>query len=367
MMKIRAAVVKKAGLPFEIETLDLAAPREKEVLVKISAAGICHSDWHIRTGGTQHPLPAVVGHEGAGIVEAVGPGVDSLKPGDPVALSWAPGCGSCFFCSGRRPALCETWKEPLWAGTLLDGSTRLSLDGNPVYHYCALACFADYAVVPEASCVPIDSRVPFEVAAMIGCAVTTGLGATMNTVKVEKGSSVAIYGMGGVGLSILAGCRLAGADPIIAVERREKKLELARTFGATHTLEADDSTHRKILEATSHRGADYVFEAVGSPQVQEACFDSVRPGGKLILVGLSPAGTETGFPGSIITRQEKTILGSYYGSCDPHRDFPLYAGMYLRGDLDLDRLVSHTYRLEEINTAYSDMLEGKVARGVIVF
>lgn len=366
-MKIRAAVVKEVGQPFEIETLDLAPPREKEVLVRIRAAGICHSDWNIRTGETEHPLPAALGHEGAGIVESLGEGVTSLRPGEHVALSWAPGCGSCYYCSGRRPALCETWKEALWAGTLLDGTTRLSLDGRPVYHYCALACFAEYAVVPEACCVPVDKEVPLEVAALIGCAVTTGLGASMNTVKVEEGASVVIYGMGGVGLSILAGARLAGAAPLICVDLWEEKLELARSFGATDAFKADDQPHERILAATAQRGADYVFEATGSAEVQEAAFDSVRPGGKLILVGLSATGTATNFPGSVITRLEKTILGSYYGSCDPHRDFPLYAAMYLRGELDLDRLVSKTYRLEEINTAYSDMLEGKTARGLITF
>jgi Zn-dependent alcohol dehydrogenase len=366
-MKIRAAVVKKTGQPFEIETLDLDPPREKEVLVKIGAAGICHSDWHIRTGGTDHPLPAAVGHEGAGVVETLGEGVTSLRQGDHVALSWAPGCDSCFYCSDRRPALCETWKKALRAGTLLDGTTRLSLDGRPVYHYCALACFAEYAVVPEACCVPIDKEVPLEVAALIGCAVTTGLGASMNTVKVEEGASVVIYGMGGVGLSILAGARLAGAGPLICVDLWEEKLELARSFGATHAFKADERAHENIIAATGQRGADYVFEATGSTKVQETAFDSVRPGGKLILVGLSATGTETNFPGSVITRQEKIILGSYYGSCDPHRDFPRYAAMYLRGELDLDRLVSKTYPLEEINTAYGDMLEGKTARGVIAF
>ena len=366
-MKIRAAVVKETGRPFEIETLDLAPPREKEVLVKIGAAGICHSDWHIRTGGTEHPLPAAVGHEGAGVVETLGEGVTSLRQGDHVALSWAPGCDSCFYCSDRRPALCETWKEALWAGTLLDGTTRLSLDGRPVYHYCALACFAEYAVVPEACCVPVDKEVPLGVAALIGCAVTTGLGASMNTVQIEEGAAVVIYGMGGVGLSILAGARLAGAGPLICVDLWEEKLELARSFGATHAFKADGRAHENIIAATAQRGADYVFEATGSTEVQEAAFDSVRPGGKLILVGLSATGTETNFPGSVITRQEKTILGSYYGSCDPQRDFPLYAAMYLRGELDLDRLVSKTYRLEEINTAYSDMLEGKTARGLIAF
>lgn len=365
-MKIQAAVIKKAGQPFEIETLDLAAPGKNEVLVRIRAAGICHSDWNIREGTTEHPLPVVAGHEGAGIVEAIGPAVTSVTPGDTVALSWAPGCGGCFFCDEQRPALCETWQESLWAGTMLDKTTRLSLDGAPVYHYCGLACFADYAVVHEASCVPIDQEIPLEIAALIGCAVTTGLGSVLNTARVERGNSVAIYGLGGVGLSILAGARLAGADPIIAIDRLDSKLDLARSFGATHTFKADEKTHGKVLEATSLRGADYVFEAVGLPAVQEACFHSVRPGGKLVLVGLSPMGSQTDFPGSIITRQEKAVLGSYYGSCVPHRDFPRYARYYLDGQLELDSLVSKTYTLEEINSAYSDMLEGKIARGVIL-
>jgi len=250
---------------------------------------------------------------------------------------------------------------------MLDGTTRLSLDGQPVYHYCGLACFADYAVVPEASCVPIDPGIPPEVAAMIGCAVTTGLGAVLNTARVERGSSVAIYGMGGVGLSILAGARLAGAERLIAVDRYDSKLEMARAFGATEVLKAGESTPEEILKLTSQRGADYVFEAVGSPEVQEASFHSVRPGGKLVLVGLSPMGSATDLPGSIITRQEKTVLGSYYGSCDPHRDFPLYAGLYRDGKLALDSLVSKTYSLAEINSAYSDLLDGKISRGAILF
>ena len=250
-MKIQAAVIKKAGQPFEIETLDLAAPGEGEVLVRISATGICHSDWRVREGTTEHPLPVVAGHEGAGIVEALGAGVGSLRQGDQVALSWAPSCGSCFYCGKGRPALCETWQGPLWAGTMLDGSTRLSLDGEPVYHYCGLACFAEYAVVPAASCVPLDHEVPLVVAAMIGCAVTTGLGAVMNTARVEEGSSVAVYGMGGVGLSILAGARLAGAKTLIAVDRYDTKLDMARSFGATHVFKADESTLNGILEATA--------------------------------------------------------------------------------------------------------------------
>jgi Zn-dependent alcohol dehydrogenase len=250
---------------------------------------------------------------------------------------------------------------------MLDGTTRLSLDGRPVYHYCGLACFADHAVVPEASCVPIDREIPPEIAAMIGCAVTTGLGAVLNTARVERGSSVAIYGMGGVGLSILAGARLAGAGRILAVDRYDSKLEMARDFGATEVLKADDSTPEEILRLTSGRGADYVFEAVGAPEVQEAGFRSVRPGGKLVLVGLSPMNSGTDLPGSLITRQEKTVLGSYYGSCDPDRDFPLYAGLYLDGKLGLDALVSRTYTLDEINSAYSDLLEGKISRGAILF
>lgn len=366
-MKIQAAVFYEPRVPFKIETLDLEPPRAGEILVKVAAAGVCHSDWHLMTGATKHPLPVVPGHEGAGVVEAVGPGVTRVKPGDHVALNWAPNCGTCFYCLNDRPSLCATYIGPLWAGTMMDGTPRLSKDGQPVYHFSALACFADYTVVPQECCVLMPPAVPLTVAALIGCAVTTGVGAVLNTARVKPGSSVAVFGAGGVGLSIVLGAKLAGAATIIAVDRAPAKLEMAKQFGATHALLSDADANDAIRQLTGGRGADYVFEAIGLPAVQEQCLYAARPGGVIVLAGVSPMGSSTNLPGAIITRQEKVVMGTYYGSANTARDFPLYADLYLKGKLDLERLVSKQYPLEQINEAYADMLSGSVARGVIVF
>lgn len=366
-MKISAAILYEAHQPFQIKTVDLETPRAGEVLVKMAAAGVCHSDYHLITGDTKHAMPVVAGHEGAGIVEAIGEGVTRLKAGDPVALNWAPNCGDCFYCLRDRPNLCTTYVGPLWAGTMMDGTTRLSLDGEPVYHFSAVACFADYTVVPQECCVGLTKELPLEIAGLIGCAVATGVGAAVNTVRVEPGSSVAVFGAGGIGLSIIMGARLAGAGQIIAIDTNEAKGDLAHSFGATDVLINGPDVVHDVRNLTEGRGADYVFEAIGIPAVQEQCLDAVRPGGTVVLVGVSPMGSGTNLPGAIITRQEKTVTGSYYGTANTARDFPVYADLYLKGRLDLDRLISKTYRLEQINEAYADMLGGEIARGVIVF
>lgn len=366
-MKVRAAVFYEPHQPFQIETLDLAPPRAGEVLVRVVAAGVCHSDWHLMTGATKHAAPVVPGHEGAGVVEAVGPGVTALVPGDHVALNWAPSCGYCFYCLHERPSLCETYVEPIWAGTMMDGTTRLSKDGAPVYHFSATACFAERTVVPQECCVPLPPDVPLNIAALIGCAVTTGVGAVLNTAKVKAGSSVAVFGAGGVGLSIIMGARLSGATQIIAVDTNETKCALAYQFGATSALISGADTIAAIRALTSGRGVDYAFEAIGIPEVQEQCLEAIRPGGLVVLAGISPMGSGTNFPGAILTRQEKTVTGSYYGTANAARDFPLYADLYRRGLLDLDHLVTATYSLDKINEAYADMLSGETARGVIVF
>lgn len=366
-MKIQAAVFYQPNVPFKIETLNLEAPKAGEVLVKIAAAGVCHSDWHLMTGATRHALPVVPGHEGGGVVKAVGPGVTRLKPGDHVVLNWAPNCGTCFYCLNNRPSLCETYVESIWAGTMMDGTTRLSKNGEPVYHFSATACFADYTVVPQECCVPLDKDIPLTIAALIGCAVTTGVGAVLNTAQVKPGSSVAVFGAGGVGLSVVMGAKLSGAGRIIAIDTSETKGDMAQEFGATDFVMAGPETNTEIRRLTEGRGADYVFEAIGLPTVQEQCLDAVRPGGTVVLVGISPMGSDTNLPGAIITRQEKTVTGSYYGTANTARDFPLFANLYRQGRLDLDRLVSKTYSLDQINTAYADMLSGEVARGVIVF
>lgn len=366
-MKTTAAVIYEPFSSFKLEALDLQAPQADEVLVKIAAAGVCHSDWHLMTGDTKHPMPVVPGHEGAGVVEAVGEGVAGIRVGDHVALNWAPNCGHCFYCLRNRPSLCTTFIEPLWAGTMMDGTTRYSLEGKPVYHFSAIGCFSERAVVPQECCIPVDKEIPLEIAALIGCAVTTGVGSVLNTARLEPGSSVAVFGVGGVGLSIIMGAKLAGAAQIIAIDTNEAKGELAQEFGATEALISSPGVVGDIRRLTAGRGADYVFEAIGIPAVQELCLEAVRPAGTVVLVGLSPMGSDTNLPGAIITRQEKTVTGSYYGTANTARDFPLYAGLYKQGKLDLDRLVSRTYPLEQINEAYSDMLSGEIARGVIVF
>lgn len=364
-MKVRAAVFEQPGTPFRIQELDLAPPQAGEVLVKVGAAGVCHSDWHLMTGATRHPVPVVPGHEGAGVVEAVGPGVTSVRVGEAVALNWAPYCGRCFYCERGRTSLCREYVGPIWAGTMLDGTTRLSRKGEPVYHFSALACFAERTVVPAACCVPLPG-IPTEIAAVVGCAVTTGVGAVLNTAQVRAGESVAVFGAGGVGLSALLGARLAGADPIIAVDRPAKR-EIVADFGATAFIEAGPGAEQAVRERCEGRGADVCIECVGLPEVQEQAFRATRPGGKVVLAGLSAMGTATNLPGAEIVREEKAILGSYYGTCRPDRDFARYADFWRDGRLSLDRLIGARYPLEAINEAYAAMLSGAAKRGVIVF
>lgn len=366
-MKIKAAVFYEKGEPFRIETLELDEPNAGEVLVKVLAAGVCHSDYHLTTGALRHKRPVVPGHEGAGTVVKVGEGVTKLKEGDFVALNWAPNCGECFYCLDGHPSLCETFISAIWAGVMLDGTTRLSKDGEPVYHFSAISCFADHAVVPQESCIVLPEEVPANVAALIGCAVTTGVGAALNTAQVKPGSSVVVYGAGGVGLSTIMGAKLAGASQIIAVDVNDAKLDMARSFGATEAFIAGEGVPEEIKGLTGGRGADYVFEAIGIPQVQEQCLDVVRPGGTIVLEGIAPMGSETNLPGAVITRKEITVMGSYYGTANTARDFPKYADLYLKGQLDIERMITKTYALEEINAAYEDMIEGKMARGVIEF
>ncbi|MBI5928119.1 MAG: Zn-dependent alcohol dehydrogenase [Chloroflexi bacterium] len=366
-MKIQAAVLYEPKTPFVIEELTLQEPRAGEVLVKVAACGVCHSDYHLVAGTTKHPMPVVCGHEGAGVVEAVGTGVTRVRPGEHVTLSWSPDCGECFYCQHGQPNLCDTFTGPIWAGTMLDGTPRLYRGKQPVYHYCGLATFAEYVVVPQQSCIPIAPNIPLKVASLVGCAVATGVGAVMYTAGVRPGESVVVLGCGGVGLNILQGAMLCGANPIIAVDLNEAKMQLARQFGATHTLYSDDHLIEAVRDLTGGRGADHAFEAVGVPKLQELALEAARPGGTIILAGLSPMGSATNLPGAIITRQEKTIKGSYYGSVNPSRDFPMLLDLYMAGKLKLDELVSREYPLHQINQAYDAMLGGEVARGVIVF
>ena len=365
-MKIAAAVLTAPNEPFRIEQLDLADPQAGEVLVRVAAVGVCHSDWHLVTGATKHPMPVVPGHEGAGVVEAVGAGVDDVKVGDHVCLNWAPACGHCFYCLRGKPNLCETYTAPIWAGTMLDGTTRLSLAGQPIYSYCGLAAFAQRTVVPRQSVVVIRKDVPLEVAALVGCAVATGVGAAIYTAGVRPGQSVLVLGCGGVGLNVIQGARICGATPILAVDSHTPKIWVAKHFGAQTAMLSTDDIATIVNTHTAGRGADHVFEAVGLPALQEQALTYVRPGGTLTLAGLSAMGTATNFPAAVLARQEKTIKGSYYGSVHAQRDFPLLLDLYKAGKLNLDDLITKRYRLEQINEAYRAMAAGELARGVVL-
>jgi S-(hydroxymethyl)glutathione dehydrogenase/alcohol dehydrogenase len=366
-MKIQAAILFEALKPFTVDEVELDEPHTGEVLVKMAASGVCHSDYHLVSGATKHRMPVVPGHEGAGIVEAVGADVTRFQPGDHVILNWAPDCGHCYYCLHGKPNLCETFLDPIWAGTMLDGTPRLSWHGQPVYHFCGLASFAAYAVVPQESCVKIRKDVPLTVAALVGCAVATGVGAAMYTAEVRPGDSVVVFGCGGVGLNILQGAALCGAETIIAVDTNPTKMELARQFGATHTLLATEDPIKAIRNLTGGRGTEHAFEAVGLPQLQELAFKATRRGGTLTLAGLSPMGTGTNLPGAVITRHEKVIKGSYYGTVNANRDFPMLLDLYVAGKLKLDELITQEYPLNQINEAYDAMLSGTVARGVVVY
>lgn len=366
-MKIRAALLTAPNKPFRIETLDLAEPRAGEVLVRISAVGVCHSDWHVACGATKHPMPVVAGHEAAGVVEGLGNDVSGVAPGDHVVLSWAPACGNCFYCRRDETNLCDTYTAPIWAGTMLDGTTRLSFAGQSIYHYCGLAAFATHAVVPAASCVVIRKDVSLEAAALVGCAVATGVGAALFTAGVAPGDVVVVFGCGGVGLSAIQGARLCGAKQIIAVDTQWPKIWVAQHFGAQSVLMADrDDVAAIVRHHTAARGADHAIDAIGIPAVQERALDCIRPGGTLILAGLSPMGSSTNFPSAVVTRQQKTIKGSYYGGVNPPRDFPMLLDLYAAGKLNLDDMITRRYSLEQINEAFSDMHAGKLARGIIV-
>ena len=366
-MQMQAAILSEPNGRFHIENVTLDPPQDGEVLVKIAASGICRSDWRVAIGTAPKPMPIVCGHEGAGIVEAVGAGVTSVQAGDYVTLTWAPICGDCFYCQRGKANLCAAYRPAIATGLLDDGRARIHWRGEPVYILAGLGSFAEYAVVREASCVPIRRDLPLDVAALVGCAVATGVGAAMYTAGVSAGESVAVFGAGGIGLNILHGAQLCGAHPIIASEASEAKTALAIQFGATHTLPSDESTVEQIQALTGGRGVDRAFEAVGIPELQEQAFAATRPGGTLTLVGTTPAGSSTNLPGAVITRTEKIVRGCSYGSVNPQRDIPLLLDLYGASKLKLEALITRLYRLDQINEAYADLLSGALARGIIVF
>jgi S-(hydroxymethyl)glutathione dehydrogenase/alcohol dehydrogenase len=363
---MKAAVLYEANTPLQVVDVEQQGPQGGEARVRVMATGVCHSDWHIMNGDWPLPLPMVLGHEAAGLVEEVGAGVTGVKPGDHVIFSFRPQCGRCLYCSLGRSILCDGHQSARWG--MLDGSYRLRRNSQDVFQMARIGTFAERVVCPAEMLVPIRREMPWPQAALMGCSVPTGVGAVTRCARVEAGASVLVIGCGGVGLNVVQGARLAGAGRIIACDLLDNKLELARQFGATHTVHAG---REKVVEAvralTAGRGADYTFDAIGSEATTLQIVDAVRPGGTAVIVGMAAMSARAPVTPYLMALQEKTLKGTLYGSVQPNVDFPRLVDLYLDGRLEIDRLISRTYPLDEINEGFAAMRSGQVARGVVVF
>lgn len=378
-MKTKAAVLYEMGasqpyaesLPLVIDEITLAGPGPGEVLVEIAGAGLCHSDLSVLDGSRPRAMPMVMGHEASGIVREIGPEVTDFAPDDHVVFSFVPICGHCLYCASGRGALCEPGAKANVAGTLLSGARRFtdsrSRPAQTCNHHLGVSGFSQFTVAAQESLVKIDATLPLVKAALFGCAVMTGVGAVINTARVQPGSAVAVFGMGGVGLSTAMGARAVGAYPIIAVDRLDNKLRLAREVGATHTINAVNEDAVEATREATGGGADYVFESVGNEGVLIQAYQATRRGGTTITVGLPAPNKLFSIPAVSLTLEERTIKGSYMGSSVPRRDIPRYIGMYQTGILPVDKLHTQTLKLEEINAGFDRLAQAEAVRQIIDF
>ena len=358
-MKIRAAILESVGADLEVREVDLSDPGPGEVLVRVTASGVCRSDLHIRNTGERVDLPVVLGHEGCGVVEAVGEGVESPAVGDTVVLSWTPECGHCEYCLGGRPNLCRDVNSSPAAG-------HLSHQGRVLNRYMSVASLADHAVVRARQAVPVPPELPPEQACLIGCGVMTGFGAAVNTAGVRPGATVAVFGAGGAGISAVIGARIAGATTIVSIDPEPRRLEAARTHGATHTIEGSGRDAVRQVHELTAGGADFAVECVGRAAVMLDAVNAVRPGGTAVVVGL-PLLEDTVPMNPLLFLQEKTLRGSLYGSATPHRDFAMIARLALDGRIDLASIGDAVYPLDGVNEAIAAMERGEIVRPVISF
>ncbi|WP_110916753.1 zinc-binding dehydrogenase [Mycolicibacterium peregrinum] len=365
--RIQAAVLDGNGT-ISIEHVDLAAPGPGEVRVRIAAAGVCHSDLHVTTGAWDVPAPVVLGHEGSGVVTAVGPGVDDLEPDDHVVLSWVPGCGECRACQADRPAQCALVASIVaTGGTLYDGTTRLSNERGQIHHYLGVSSYAEQVVVPRSGAIKVRKDAPLEDIAIVGCAIATGVGAVRNTADVQPDSTVAVIGCGGVGLACVQGARLAGASRIVAVDVVAEKLSLARKLGATDTVDA--SAVEDVVAALREvlpDGYDYIFDAIGKIATTEQAIAALGLGGAAVIVGLPPAGERASFDPLALAEADQRILGSNYGSTVPERDIPQLVDEVMAGNLDLASMISARRPLAEAADALDDLAAGHALRQLLV-
>ena len=370
-MKTRAAVAWEAGRDLEIEEVDLEGPKAGEVLVRIVATGVCHTDAYTLSGVDPEGLfPTILGHEGGGIVEEVGPGVTSVKPGDHVIPLYVPECQTCDFCTSGKTNLCQRIRTTQGRGLMPDGSSRFSKDGKTLYHYMGTSTFAEHTVVPEISLAKVSSAAPLEKVCLLGCGITTGIGAVLNTAKVEPGATVAVFGLGGIGLSVVQGAVMAKASRIIAVDINPGKFELARQLGATDVVNPQDTPdtpiQQVIVDMTSG-GVDYSFECVGNVSLMRAALECAHKGwGESVIIGVAGAGEEIATrPFQLVTG--RVWRGTAFGGVKGRTELPGYVERAMKGEIKIDPFITHTMPLEQINDAFHLMHEGKSIRSVVSF
>ena len=374
-MRIRAAVLKAAGMsppyaqsrPLDVVDLDLAPPGRGEVLVKIAAAGLCHSDLSVIDGSRPRPVPMALGHEAAGVIASLGEGVTDFAVGDHVVLVFVPSCGRCAPCAAGRPALCEPGAKANGAGTLLSGARRLSFHAEPVNHHLGVSAFATHAVVARESCVKIDPDLPLELAALFGCAVLTGVGAVINTARLEPGASVAVVGLGGVGLSAILGAKVAGARQIVAVDLSDEKLAFARALGATDAVNAGAPDAVQSIRALSGGGVEVAFDMAGAVPALELAYAVTARGGTTVTAGLPHPDKRMALAPVTLVAEERTLKGSYIGSAAPLRDVPRLIALFKAGKLAVDALLTTRLKLEDINEGFDRLREGIGVRQVVTF
>ena len=364
---MKAAVLTEINKPLQLLDVQQEGPKQGEVRVKVKATGVCMSDWHIMNGDWPTKLPIVPGHEAAGIIEEVGAGVSKVKRGDHVIFSFLSHCGHCTYCSKGRSVLCNGHSDSP-GYRLYDGTARLSINGEPVNQFTRLGTFSEHVVCSEENVVLIRKDMPWGQAALVGCSVATGVGAVVRHAKVTAGTSVLVIGCGGVGLNIVQGARLAGARTIIAVDLLDNKLAYAKSFGATHTVNAKSENVVKAVKAlTSGTGVDYAFDAIGGEITSTQIVEAVAPGGHAVMVGIPAMTVKVPVSPFMMVFQEKKLTGSFYGSVQPNLDFPILCDLYMEKKLNLDDLISRTYKLSEINDGFDQLRAGSVARGVVMF
>jgi len=367
-MKTRTAVIYAPGESIRVEEIELDPPKDHEVLVRIVAAGICHSDYHIISGELPSYLPLALGHEGAGIVEEVGPNVTNCKPGDHVVLSFIPSCGKCRYCTSGHSNLCNMGAAILM-GPQLDGTFRMHGEKGDIGQMCVISTFSERTVVSDMSVVVVDDYYPLNRAVLVGCGVPTGIGAVIHRAKVEPGSTVMVIGCGGIGINAIQGAALAGARMVIAVDVNDFKLEKAKELGATHTINSKNQDPVQVAkDLTWGEGVDYAFEAIATPATIGQAYAATGKNGTVVVIGLTPATAESiPIPPLDLVLFQKTLMGTLYGDSQPRYDIPNLLKMYHAGKVKLDELVTRTYTLDQVNEAYADMLAGKNIRGVIEF